>query len=1299
MRNYDPVFHPILAEERVYFGSSSNDSVYCLDASSGEVLWVFTARGPVRISPTYAEKKIYFGADDGFVYCLDAATGSLHWKYNPTEESRLVIHDGRMISFWPIRTGVLVDNGIAYFAASMFPWKSSYLCAIDAESGEIGKPGTYLRELGTGWTLEGALLLSNESVIIPQGRVAPLIFQRSDGHSLGTLEGGGGSFVLLTEDRHILHGPGNKAGWITDSRAGTKEKVASYERGNAIVVDQQTAFMLSDHSLAAMQRESKQLLWSQRTETPFSLIFVDKHLYSGGDGVVTARRATDGQLVWAAQVSGKAYGLAAVDGMLIASTDDGSLYTFDEGERQKLDLAQFQPRQKKSAALRTLPPVSESTDRGLLDRWVFQQNAQVSKQLEANDPRVTPFVANQVGKGLAARPLGPLEFVQAGSQHAYLLDGLSNDLEVAADFRDARVPQKEITVEAWVRVDEPLEWGGIIGMAQDNGEYERGWMLGYRQNKFGFAIAAEEGNNRLTWILCKDDYIRRNWYHVAGTYDGRNQKLYVNGKLVNSATVQKGVIRYPERAFYQIGAYRDDDEYFRMTGQLHEIRVYGRVCSAVQIAKRYADKRKTFPEAEAPVVENADLALVEGPILRFTDPHTALVSIELPAKQSATLILTDEAGGERSIESRRRQPIHEFPLQGLRKNRLYTYRIFSETASGDRKATAEYECDTHFNFELGDAVMAGPSTSAGIVRSFVADLSASSQSRRGLGVLFVREQFDFVDALLQQTSLRWLILYEEGNEQASVWERRWVEAGLNGTVVALLPYRDAQKLPLPGQFANVVMDLESSDAIASAEVLRITRPFGGLAYLNSSVPATDGFHSDFEVSKFESPDGSWWRVKRGPLKGAGVWSHMYGSADNSGFGGEQLSGARSTTDLEVQWAGRPGPRHQSDRQNRKPAPLATAGRLFVQGFGRVIAMDAFNGSILWNQELPRLRRFNMPRDAANWCADDQHLYLAMDHRVHVIHAATGDLNWKEPVPAGPRKDFDYAWGYIAQEGDLLFGTAVKSDSFFQEFWGKDKWYDALTGESTHKVCSDNLFALNKKNKSRKWKYEEGLILNPTLTLAEGIFYFLESRNPELLAAGERRIGDPKLWKDLYMVALDSQSGKRLWQRQAQPMPGTIACYLAYSDDRLVLQTSSQGHFAVYVFDAQDGSSQWRKKFAWEVDHHGKHLSRLAISGGRIYIRPLVFDLKSGAEIKQPFPEGHQCGMYTTSAHALFLRAGELAVWDQESGKSSKWNRLRPDCWISTIPANGMLLSPEGGGGCSCGSWMETSLGFMPSVVR
>ena len=63
-----------------------------------------------------------------------------------------------------------------------------------------------------------------------------------------------------------------------------------------------------------------------------------------------------------------------------------------------------------------------------------------------------------------------------------------------------------------------------------------------------------------------------------------------------------------------------------------------------------------------------------------------------------------------------------------------------------------------------------------------------------------------------------------------------------------------------------------------------------------------------------------------------------------------------------------------------------------------------------------------------------------------------------------------------------------------------------------------------------------------------------------------------------------------------------------------MQTSADGAFGLYAFDAQTGRSEWRKKFAWEVDHHGKHLSRPAIVGGHVIVRPLVFELATGGTV-------------------------------------------------------------------------------------
>ena len=74
--------------------------------------------------------------------------------------------------------------------------ESTYICALDAQSGKPEGPGRYIRDLGTGWTMEGPLLLSDRSIVVPQGRVPPILIKRSDGTPAGALQGGGGAFFF-----------------------------------------------------------------------------------------------------------------------------------------------------------------------------------------------------------------------------------------------------------------------------------------------------------------------------------------------------------------------------------------------------------------------------------------------------------------------------------------------------------------------------------------------------------------------------------------------------------------------------------------------------------------------------------------------------------------------------------------------------------------------------------------------------------------------------------------------------------------------------------------------------------------------------------------------------------------------------------------------------------------------------------------------------------------------------------------------------------------------------------------------
>jgi outer membrane protein assembly factor BamB len=379
-----------------------------------------------------------------------------------------------------------------------------------------------------------------------------------------------------------------------------------------------------------------------------------------------------------------------------------------------------------------------------------------------------------------------------------------------------------------------------------------------------------------------------------------------------------------------------------------------------------------------------------------------------------------------------------------------------------------------------------------------------------------------------------------------------------------------------------------------------------------------------------------------------------------------------------------------------PGPLAAAGRLFVQGLNRILAMDSYNGTILWSREVPGMIRMNVPRDSSNWCTDGDHVYLAVRGECWQIAAANGQVVRKYPALAGANSNWKYDWSYVASDGPLLLGSAVKQGTAYTDFWGGSNWYDQPQGPETFKVCSDNLFALNKKTGETAWRYANGLIVNPTITIGPGAVYFIECRHPAVAAADTRRVGAAELWQQQFMVALEVSTGKKLWERQIDTHDGIAVFYLAYGEGKLVLVSSGSGAFHVYAFHAENGSPAWDQRFGWpngKADH-GLAMSRPAVVGNKLFVRPMTFELATGKPLPQLIPGGG-CGTYACAAGSLLFRAGHVTMWDAHSGNTSIWQRLRPGCWLSTIPADGLILSPEAGGGCSCGQWLETSIALVP----
>ncbi len=1288
MRNYDPVFHVVSASGRVFFGSTVDDSVRCLDALTGETRWIHHTDGPVRIAPTFHNNRIYFGSDDGMVRCVDADRGTLIWSFRPKPLDRLILNNGRLIPFWPIRTGVLVRDGTAYFAASLLPWKESYLCAVDADTGKAAGEGHFVKRIDS-VSFEGALLASDDHLVAPQGRVSPLIYQRTSGKLLGGLKGGGGCFVMLTPDAGILHGPGNKTGWITDSKQSDRSTYATYKDGNAMVVDGNTAYLLTDTGLSAMDRSSKQAKWTIDCEFPHSLVKAGRTLYTGGMDELAAFDSASGKLVWQTPLAGRAHGLAVSNGALYASTDQGGVYCF-RPTADKPYAALGQAGDEPDRELTPFRAIDSLSDKTIVSRWVFQDGAREGKT-----------VRNQAG-GQAAKLIGAAKLKRVGDRQALKLDGSTSAL-ITGDLSNAGLPKEKFSVEAWVRVDAPHAWGGIVGAIQDNGSYEKGWMLGFVNNRFSFALNGKGGDDRLNYMSADHDFILEQWYHLAATYDGATMQLHVNGKVAATSAAQSGAVQYPPNAFYEIGAYHDDDEQFFTKGMVHEIRVYHRILATDEI-KAHADEAKfPLPEPTPPVTE-----LASGPTLKFTSRSEAQVWWETTRPSPTKLTLANPNGEQRTIVDEHLKTEHSATVGGLRHNRLYTFTVEANGPDGKLRRSREYECDTLFNFTM--PAIAPLATAKGEVTQTASSILAETGVDRGICLLLDGGDGTLAHELARQSQLR-VIRLESDRKNIHSSRRLLTSAGSYGSRVAVHHFDSEKPLPLTGMFANLIyIELKSGQPRLAKRIRAVAnwlRPDGGVAFV--PFPDETANRQLWLGALRQAAGGSGLTVKvastgvkliRGPLAGSGEWSHQYGNASNAAFGGEKLSGAANTDDLEVQWIGRPGPRAQPDRNGRKPAPLSTGGRLFVQGLNRIITLDAYNGTVLWSRELPEIQRFNMPRDSSNWSANREYLFAAIAGECWKWNARTGELESRFSVPTQTASSAPLDWSYLSPHRSRVIGSGVVQDSAYTSFWGGGSagWYDAKTGAVTQKVCSENLFAVDAKDGRLAWLHRGGLIVNSTITLAGDRAWFVEARHPDLNAGKNRRLGGSKFWKQQHLVCLDLKTGEILWSKPLEIVPGEVALYLAHGGGKLVLVSSGSASYNTYAFNDADGKIAWTRKIPWPQDHHGGHMARPAIAGSTVYVRPGALSLADGKSMKIQMPGGG-CGTYAATENALFFRSGNVTMWDREKGKTTSWNRLRPDCWLSTIPAAGLLLSPEGGGGCSCGSWMETSIVFAPKKLN
>ncbi len=380
--DFDNAFVPVVASGIVYFGSSGDDAVRAVDATTGELKWSFVTGAPIRFAPHIDAGKLYVASDDGCVYCLDAANGKELWWFRGGLDERNFIAQGRLASRWPARSGVLVREGVVYVTMGMWPSEGVFLYALDANTGRqvwcndtdyadyIEYPHPPSVAFG-GPAPQGYLLAHQGVLVVPTGRSSPAGYDMRSGkqhyYNAGAANRGGAyvviggnhlfaSAVAWQPDQIVRLGqsPSHPADslaaldiasgteqWaytksiksVTDPVQGPRWRSAIaagiYGRQHAIFSGRRL-FAMGNGKVDAftLQDDHAKPLWSVDQPRVYCEALAANALLLGQDGAIVALNPESGEQIWRQAIEGQVRGLAVSDGRIVTSNERGEIVCF-----------------------------------------------------------------------------------------------------------------------------------------------------------------------------------------------------------------------------------------------------------------------------------------------------------------------------------------------------------------------------------------------------------------------------------------------------------------------------------------------------------------------------------------------------------------------------------------------------------------------------------------------------------------------------------------------------------------------------------------------------------------------------------------------------------------------------------------------------------------------------------------------------------------------------------------------------------------------------------------------------------
>jgi hypothetical protein len=138
-------------------------------------------------------------------------------------------------------------------------------------------------------------------------------------------------------------------------------------------------------------------------------------------------------------------------------------------------------------------------------------------------------------------------------------------------------PTAALTVAGWVKADSLTPGDNVNTILRKGEATPNNYALSIADGKVQLLLdAADAGGIRGNTTITPGQ-----WYHVAGTWNGSQARLYVNGLLDNTPVNKTGSLGTDTRALYMGGRSGATD---MLDGMLHDIYLYDRALSAAEVA-------------------------------------------------------------------------------------------------------------------------------------------------------------------------------------------------------------------------------------------------------------------------------------------------------------------------------------------------------------------------------------------------------------------------------------------------------------------------------------------------------------------------------------------------------------------------------------------------------------------------------------------------------------------------------------------------------------------------------------------